>query len=238
MSAYGSYSSDPTLVSSAPSYDANATLVGAEDNNATLVGGGGGGGAQFASNISRQPVQQPTIVPHIRMVPHNSAFSAIDCDVPRTVKFGRVTEPPTDEADFVGFNSKVVSRRHAEIWTVNNEFYIRDTKSQSGTFLNAMRLSLPGEESKPFKLKNGDAIQFGVDRRGSNADDMKCVAMTIELSFRKVTPQQNAGGMPAMQPALMNRPVSVETPPLGNAGLMSDLTLVMNQQQTQPPYRR
>ena len=38
-----------------------------------------------------------------------------------------------------------------------------------------MRLSLPGEESKPFKIKNGDAIQFGVDRRGSNEADMTCV---------------------------------------------------------------
>lgn len=91
------------------------------------------------------------------------------------------------DADFIGFNSKVVSRKHAEIWSENNEFFIRDTKSQSGTFLNAMRLSLPGEESKPFKIKNGDAIQFGVDRRGTDDDNMKCVAFTVELSFRKAS---------------------------------------------------
>jgi len=50
-----------------------------------------------------------------------------------------------------------------------------------------MRLSLPGEESKPFKIKNGDAIQFGVDRRGTEEDSMKCVAFTVELSFRKAS---------------------------------------------------
>lgn len=67
----------------------------------------------------------------------------------------------------------------------NGEFYIRDTKSQSGTFLNAMRLSMPGDESKPFKIKTGDVIQFGVDRRGAEEDDMKCVCMTVEVSFRR-----------------------------------------------------
>lgn len=38
----------------------------------------------------------------------------------------------------------------------------------SGTFLNAMRLSEPGKESKPFKLNDGDIVQFGVDFRGSD----------------------------------------------------------------------
>ena len=80
-----------------------------------------------------------------------------------------------------------MSRKHAEVWFADNEFYIRDTKSQSGTFLNAMRLSLPGEESKPFKVKNGDAVQFGVDRRGADEDNMKAVAYSIELSMRRAT---------------------------------------------------
>ena len=51
--------------------------------------------------------------------------------------------------------------------------------------MNAMRLSLPGEESKPFKLKTGDTIQLGVDYRGSVDNATKCVSMTIELSLIK-----------------------------------------------------
>jgi len=95
-----------------------------------------------------------------------------------------------------------------------------------------MRLSLPGEESKPFKLKNGDAIQFGVDRRGTNTDDMKCVAMTIELSFRKVV-SGSQGQLGPRQP-IQNTPAPAYIPPLNgvNHGY-SDLTLVMNQGQRQ-----
>jgi len=48
-----------------------------------------------------------------------------------------------------------------------------------------MRLSLPGEESRPFKLKNGDTIQFGVDYRGTVDHSSKCVSVTIELSLLK-----------------------------------------------------
>jgi hypothetical protein len=143
------------------------------------------------------------MVPHIRLVPHLDIFPVIDQDLTTVLKFGRlvravascgavvhaacgrrligcgrgVRQPDASEAveaDFIGFNSKVVSRKHAEIWAQDNEFYIKDTRSQSGTFLNAMRLSLPGEESKPFKIKNGDAVQFGVDRRGADDDNMKC----------------------------------------------------------------
>ena len=48
-----------------------------------------------------------------------------------------------------------------------------------------MRLSLPGEESKPFKLQTGDTIQFGVDYRGTADNASKCVSMTIEVSILK-----------------------------------------------------
>ncbi len=82
------------------------------------------------------------------------------------------------------------------------KFYIRDTKSQSGTFLNAMRLSLPGEESKPFKLKNGDTIQLGVDYRGSVENTAKCVSMTVELSMKRIDPQVfSSVGSPSQMPS-------------------------------------
>jgi len=103
----------------------------------------------------------------------------------------------------IQLDCKVVSRKHAEIWSVGGEFYIRDNKSQSGTFLNAMRLSLPGEESKPFKLKNNDLIQLGVDYMGgvegtnkkkadiifhffwSRLEGTKAVVFSCYLSFTK-----------------------------------------------------
>ncbi|KAG2083157.1 SMAD/FHA domain-containing protein, partial [Suillus cothurnatus] len=61
------------------------------------------------------------------------------------------------------FRSKVVSRYHAEIWSNDGKFYIKDTKSSTGTFLNHLRLSPADTESKPHQLKHGDIVQLGVD---------------------------------------------------------------------------
>ncbi|KAJ3012390.1 hypothetical protein HKX48_006299 [Thoreauomyces humboldtii] len=61
------------------------------------------------------------------------------------------------------FDSKVVSRRHAELWTRDGQVYLRDTASSSGTFLNRLRLSPSGKESRPYPLRNGDVIQLGID---------------------------------------------------------------------------
>lgn len=32
---------------------------------------------------------QPQVVPHIKLIPHNSFFQVVDRDVVRTLKFGR-----------------------------------------------------------------------------------------------------------------------------------------------------
>ncbi|KAJ3345761.1 hypothetical protein HDU91_007248 [Kappamyces sp. JEL0680] len=74
----------------------------------------------------------------------------------------------------IWFSSKVVSRYgcdgdtrlHAEIWTKDGQLCIKDVGSSSGTFLNQMRLSPSGKESRPYPLKQGDVIQFGVDFKG------------------------------------------------------------------------
>lgn len=43
---------------------------------------------------------------------------------------------------------------------------VRDAGSSSGTFLNKLRLAPSGKDSKPFPLKEGDMLQFGVDYKG------------------------------------------------------------------------
>ena len=43
------------------------------------------------------------------------------------------------------------------------QFYLQDTKSSNGTFVNNVRLSKGSEESEPKELKSGDIVQFGVD---------------------------------------------------------------------------
>jgi E3 ubiquitin-protein ligase DMA1/2 len=88
----------------------------------------------------------------------------------------------TPSAAPVGFKSKVVSRRHCEFWHEKGKWYIRDVKSSSGTFLNHIRLSAPGTESKPFPINDGDIVQLGIDFKGGEEMIYRCVKMRIELN--------------------------------------------------------
>lgn len=50
--------------------------------------------------------------------------------------------------------SKTVSRYHAEIVLVNNEYFLRDLNSSSGTYLNERRVA------HPVPIKTGDKISI------------------------------------------------------------------------------
>ena len=65
----------------------------------------------------------PQVVPHMKMIPFNAFFPIIERDVLRTLKFGRKkdSEEASNDPDFIGFDSKVVSRRHTEVWAVNGD---------------------------------------------------------------------------------------------------------------------
>lgn len=82
----------------------------------------------------------------------------------------------------VTFKSKVVSRLHAEIWCeAGGTIYIRDTKSSSGTFLNHLRLAPAGALSRPFALKDGDVLQFGIDYQGGVQELYRCIKLRVEI---------------------------------------------------------
>jgi hypothetical protein len=81
----------------------------------------------------------------------------------------------------LAFKSKVVSRAHAEIWVEAAGFFIKDTKSSSGTFLNHVRLSPANTESRPYLIKDGDILQLGVDYQGGTEDIYKSVKIRIEV---------------------------------------------------------
>ncbi|EQB57184.1 FHA domain-containing protein [Colletotrichum gloeosporioides Cg-14] len=106
------------------------------------------------------------------------------------IRVGRYSErdnqPPvpanTPSAAPVGFKSKVVSRRHCEFWYEDGKWYIKDVKSSSGTFLNHIRLSPPGTESKPFPVNDGDIVQLGIDFKGGEEMIFRCVKMRLELN--------------------------------------------------------
>ncbi|ORZ22612.1 SMAD/FHA domain-containing protein [Absidia repens] len=125
---------------------------------------------------------------HLRIVPHldtsrSLVFTVIERDVTdgTLLKIGRFTDKYASPTR-ITFKSKVVSRGHAELWTKNGKFYIRDTKSSSGTFLNHVRLSPPNQESRPFLLNDGDVIQLGVDYQGGTEEIYRSVKMRLEIN--------------------------------------------------------
>ncbi|PVU91250.1 hypothetical protein BB559_004223 [Furculomyces boomerangus] len=135
-------------------------------------------------NQEEKKIPHLRIVPHIVDVRHCLYFDVIDRDVPEDLilKVGRFTEKASSQVSRIAFKSKVVSRSHAEIWSKDGQFFIKDTKSSSGTFLNHMRLAPPGVESKPYPLKDGDILQLGVDYQGGTMDIYKCVKIRLEIN--------------------------------------------------------
>ncbi|EPQ51198.1 SMAD/FHA domain-containing protein, partial [Gloeophyllum trabeum ATCC 11539] len=134
----------------------------------------------------------------IRLVPHIDSrrslrFEPIQRDVREgdtPLRIGRFTDRSglgIAAANAMGsnklaFKSKVVSRSHAEIWVeAGGKFFIKDTKSSSGTFLNHVRLSPANSESRPHELKDGDILQLGVDYQGGTEDIYKCVKIRVEV---------------------------------------------------------
>ncbi|KAI9224720.1 hypothetical protein BC828DRAFT_401993 [Blastocladiella britannica] len=108
-------------------------------------------------------------------------------NVKRFVEKGNV-----DLSDAIAFKSKVVSRQHGEIWTEGMQFFYRDTKSSSGTFINNIRVCPANTESAPIQLKDGDIIQLGVDYQGRSEDIFRCVRIRVELNREAFKHRNNA----------------------------------------------
>ncbi|PFH56059.1 hypothetical protein XA68_17130 [Ophiocordyceps unilateralis] len=84
---------------------------------------------------------------------------------PDSLRIGRQTNQKTVPTPTNGFfDSKVLSRQHAEIYAERNgKVYIRDVKSSNGTFVNGTRLSQENRESEPHELQTADHLELGID---------------------------------------------------------------------------
>ena len=83
----------------------------------------------------------------------------------------------------VVFKSKVISRTHGcfKVDSSGN-WYVKDVRSSSGTFLNRQRLSPASTLSRDIPLHDGDILQLGMDFRGGTEEIYRCVKMRIELN--------------------------------------------------------
>ncbi|THH16715.1 hypothetical protein EW146_g3966 [Bondarzewia mesenterica] len=114
-------------------------------------------------------LQQP--LPALYLYPLNESFIPKHIHLPpsQRVKIGRQTNAKTAPGERNGFfDSKVLSRQHAEVWEEAGKIFIKDVKSSNGTFINGERLSAEGAESEPFELKTDDIVEFGIDIVGED----------------------------------------------------------------------
>lgn len=102
------------------------------------------------------------------LVPMNATFERKSIQVPtfpEILRIGRQTNAKTVPTPANGyFDSKVLSRQHAEVWADRNgKVWIRDVKSSNGTFVNGTRLSPESRDSEPHELRENDSLELGID---------------------------------------------------------------------------
>lgn len=112
--------------------------------------------------------QLPQGQPVLYLLSLNGTFERKTIGVPfapESLRIGRQTNQKTIPTATNGFfDSKVLSRQHAEIFAERNgKIYIRDVKSSNGTFVNGTRLSQENRESEPHELTTGDHLELGID---------------------------------------------------------------------------
>ncbi|KIK53201.1 hypothetical protein GYMLUDRAFT_116632, partial [Collybiopsis luxurians FD-317 M1] len=113
----------------------------------------------------------PSPFPALYLYPLNDSFipKHISLLHNQHVKIGRQTNAKTTPGERNGyFDSKVLSRQHAEVWEEGGKIFIKDVKSSNGTFINGERLSPESLESDPFELKSDDIVEFGIDIVGED----------------------------------------------------------------------
>lgn len=100
------------------------------------------------------------------------------------VKVGRAVAKSKPQDDNAIFDCKVLSRNHAVIWFENGKFFIKDTCSSNGTFINNNRLSPANENSPGKEIHSNDIIQFGVEVVDStNKITHGCIILRIKLFY-------------------------------------------------------
>ena len=119
------------------------------------------------------------------------------------------------------FDSKVLSRQHAEVWAdQDGRVFIRDVRSSNGTFVNGKRLSMENRDSEPHPLKETDVLELGIDivsEDGKNIVHSKVAARVDHAGAYGVGPLENNSAIELnavnglgqqIPPAFRNRPSS------------------------------
>ncbi|KAG7928971.1 hypothetical protein KL925_001152 [Ogataea polymorpha] len=106
---------------------------------------------------------------------------------PESLKIGRQNVPKiTNKITDGYFDSRVLSRNHAELFIKDNKLYIRDLKSSNGTFINDEKL----EPHKEYELKLGDKLDLGTTLE-SQVAHKKITCKVVELTYMSLEDYEN-----------------------------------------------
>lgn len=130
---------------------------------------------------------------------------------PEVLKLGRQTTTRTQAAPDNGyFDSRVLSRQHAEIWADydTGKVWLRDAKSSNGTYINKHRLSAENTESDPHELNSEDLLDLGID--------IMCNDETKQM-YKKISAKVEKISILPLHVGLQQRQLSVESSTNGGA---------------------
>ena len=149
------------------------------------------------------------------LLPVNGTFERKQIAVPlfpEILRIGRQTNAKTLPTPVNGyFDSKVLSRQHAEIWADRNgKIWIRDVKSSNGTFVNGVRLSPENRDSEPHELRENYTLELGID---IVSEDQKSIV------HHKVSAKVEHAGIPSNNSSVLDLNFGDIDPASGN-GLM------------------
>ncbi|CAG9767057.1 unnamed protein product [Ceutorhynchus assimilis] len=109
--------------------------------------------------------------------PNSHHFQERTLTLDQPIKVGRSVARAKPTSSNAIFDCKVLSRHHALLWHENGKFYLQDTKSSNGTFVNNNKLSSERQE-----VCFGDIVQFGVDVVENNRKVTHgCIIATLNL---------------------------------------------------------
>eukprot|EP00092_Neocalanus_flemingeri_P011053 GFUD01011901.1.p1 GENE.GFUD01011901.1~~GFUD01011901.1.p1 ORF type:complete len:835 (-),score=288.99 GFUD01011901.1:58-2562(-) len=104
---------------------------------------------------------------------------------PETVTVSRSSTDEKPETDNAVFDCRVLSKAQAVFSLVDEKFYLKDTGSSNGTFINNFRLSQAGKQSEETQIYSQDIIRFGsqVETDKTYGGKAKCIVARIQIYF-------------------------------------------------------
>ncbi|QPC63441.1 hypothetical protein HYE67_005672 [Fusarium culmorum] len=219
------------------------------------------GQVQMAAQGMMRPMQGEQVPPGqpvLYLLSLNGTFERKTIAVPfapETLRIGRQTNQKTVPTPTNGFfDSKVLSRQHAEIYAERNgKIYIRDVKSSNGTFVNGTRLSQENRESEPHELQTSDHLELGIDivsedqktvvhhkvaAKVEHAGFMSASSNVMDMNFGDLDPANGAMMMPSGPMQLRGRTNSNASAASNSRMMPNGVGGVMNVQSNGMPQQR